>query len=103
MLDATPAALVASATSLKSLQTHYKLENATGQGGLEWVRATPKAQDGQIKNVMIGFQGKDLRSLVILDNFGQRSDIQFQNFGSKLPANVSFNFKPPAGADVLKQ
>ena len=103
VLDATPAALVASATSLKSLQTHYQLENAPAQNGLEWVRATPKAQDGQIKSVMIGFQGKNLRSLVIQDNFGQRSDIQFQNFGSKLPANVSFNFKPPAGADVLKQ
>ena len=103
VLDATPAALVASATSLDALKARFTLENATGSGSLTWVKATPKGKEGQVKEVMIGFEGNDLRRLVILDGFGQRSDLTFGKFSSTVPAGMKFSFVPPKGADVLKQ
>ena len=72
--------------------------------GLEWVQATPKAKEGQLHMVRIGFRGNDLAALEILDSFGQRSVLTFSKM--ELNAGVSpdaFNFKPPQGVDVLKQ
>jgi outer membrane lipoprotein carrier protein len=51
-----------------------------------------------------GFRGNDLAALEILDSFGQRSVLTFTRM--ELNATVSpeqFQFKPPQGADVLKQ
>ena len=102
MLDATPAALVASANNIAALQAHFKLENAPAKDKLEWVKATPRSADAQLQSVHIGFEGKQLRRLDILDSFGQRSLIEFGNF-TPLPAKTSFQYKPPAGADIIKQ
>ena len=71
---------------------------------MQWVRATPKTKDGQLTMVQIGFRGNDLAQLEILDSFGQRSVITFSKM--ELNAGISgekFQFKPPKGADVLKQ
>ncbi|WCM87108.1 outer membrane lipoprotein chaperone LolA [Acidovorax sp. NCPPB 3576] len=103
-LGTTPAALLASAPDLQALRADFTLESAPEQDGLQWVLATPKAKDGQLKSVRVGFQGERLAALDILDSFGQRSAIRFTNVQSSasLPAST-FDFKPPAGADVVKQ
>jgi outer membrane lipoprotein carrier protein len=104
VLDSTPAALIAAAPDLAALRKDFNLENAGEKDGLQWVQATPKAKDGQLRSVKIGFRGNELATLEILDGFGQRSVITF----SKMELNAAippetFNFKPPAGADVVKQ
>jgi len=103
-LGATPAALLASAPDLQALRADFTLESAPAQDGLEWVQAIPKAKDGQLQNVRVGFRGEQLAVLEILDGFGQRSSIRFANLQAnpQLPA-ATFQFKPPAGTDVLKQ
>ncbi|GKS74363.1 outer membrane lipoprotein chaperone LolA [Acidovorax sp. SUPP950] len=103
-LGTTPAALLASAPDLQALRADFTLESQPEQDGLQWVLATPKAKDGQLKSVRVGFQGERLAALDILDSFGQRSAIRFTNVQSSasLPAST-FDFKPPAGADVVKQ
>ena len=104
-LGSTPAALLASAPGLAALRADYLLQSAPPeQDGLQWVLATPKAKDGQLKSVRVGFEGERLAALDILDSFGQRSQIRFTGMQTNpaLPAG-SFQFKPPAGADVLKQ
>ena len=108
-LGSTPAALVASAADLKALEKDFSLKSEPEKDGLQWVLATPKARDGQLKSVRVGLQDKpgaapELVALDILDSFGQRSQIRFTHFevNPKLPAST-FEFKPPAGADVLKQ
>jgi len=103
-LGATPAALLASAPDLQALRADFTLESAPAQDGLEWVQAVPKAKDGQLQNVRVGFRDGQLAVLEILDGFGQRSAIRFANLQAnpQLPAST-FQFKPPAGADVLKQ
>lgn len=104
VLGSTPAALIASAPDLRALQADFELQAAPDKDGLQWVVARPKAREGQLQSVQVGFNGADLSVLEILDAFGQRSVITFTKM--ELNAAVSptaFQFKPPQGADVLKQ
>ena len=103
-LGSTPAALLASAPDLSALKAEFTLEAAPEQDGLQWVLASPKTKDGQLKSVRVGFAGEQLAALDILDSFGQRSLIRFNGMqaNAALPAST-FQFKPPAGADVVKQ
>ena len=70
--------------------------------------ATPKAKDGQLQAVRVGFRANEkpagLAALEILDSFGQRSVLSFNQVevNPKLPAD-SFQFKTPKGADVIRQ
>ena len=103
-LGSTPAALLASAPDLSALKAEFTLAAAPDEDGLQWVLATPKARDGQLKSVRVGFSGDQLAALDILDSFGQHSLIRFNGMqaSATLPAGT-FQFKPPAGADVVKQ
>jgi outer membrane lipoprotein carrier protein len=108
VLGSTPAALIASSVDLRALQVDFNLADAPDKDGLEWVTATPKAKDGQLQSVRVGFtpesKGAELAALEIVDGFGQRSLMRF----GKLEVNPTlgaetFQFKPPAGADVSRQ
>ena len=99
-LGATPAALLAGG----SLEIDFDLAPMPAKDGLDWVKATPKAKDGAFQSVLIGFRGKDLAAVEIVDSFGQRSLLQF----AQLAANVAiapdrFVFTVPPGADVIEQ
>ena len=91
-------------TDLSALKADFTLEAAPDADGLQWVLASPKTKDGQLKSVRVGFAGEQLAALDILDSFGQRSLIRFNGMqaNAALPAST-FQFKPPAGADVVKQ
>ena len=104
-LGSTPAAILASANDLKALSADFDLQSAPEQDGLQWVQASPKDKNGQLKSVRVGFAADgQLSALDILDSFGQRSLIRFSRLQTQasLPAST-FEFKVPAGADVLKQ
>ncbi|HAL40554.1 MAG TPA: outer membrane lipoprotein carrier protein LolA [Polaromonas sp.] len=114
-LGSTPAALIAAAPDLRALQADFILAAAPDKDGLQWVVATPKAKDGQLQAVRVGFRagqasdksaGKstELAALEILDSFGQRSMLSFSKVevNPNLPADT-FQFKPPKGADVIRQ
>ncbi|MGH6624948.1 MAG: LolA family protein, partial [Burkholderiaceae bacterium] len=106
-LGSTPAALIAAAPDLRALQAEFNLQDASAKDskdGLQWVQAMPKTKDGQLQSVKVGFRGPELAVLEILDSFGQRSVLTF----SKMEVNAgvsadAFQFKPPAGADVIRQ
>ena len=103
-LGSTPAALIASAADLKALEANFALSPAPEKDGLEWVVATPKGSDNALQSVRVGMKGSGLAVLEILDSFGQRSVMTF----SAMQVNVVldptvFQFKPPAGADVVRQ
>lgn len=104
VLGSTPAALIAAAPDLRALQADFALESQPERDGLQWVKATPKSKDGQLQSVQVGFQGDALAVLEILDSFGQSSVLKFGKVevNPVLAANA-FEFKVPAGADVLKQ
>jgi outer membrane lipoprotein carrier protein len=99
-LGATPAALLAGG----SLEKDFELAALPAKDGLEWAQATPKAKDGAFKSVQVGFRGKELAAIEIIDAFGQRSLLQFKQFAAGVAiAPEVFTFTPPAGADVIEQ
>ncbi len=104
VLGSTPAALIAAAPDLKALQGEYTLQAAPEKDGMQWVLAMPKAKEGQLQSVRVGFRGNDLAVLEILDSFGQKSVLVFGPLDVSKPLRAAdFQFKPPAGADVLRQ
>ena len=108
VLGGTPAAVIAAAADLKTLQADFTLVPRPDKEGLEWVEATPKAKDGQVQSILVGFKesgkGSELAVLEILDSFGQRSVMRFSQFEvNPALAAATFQFKPPAGADVIRQ
>jgi outer membrane lipoprotein carrier protein len=99
-LGATPAALLAGG----SLEKDFDLGNLPAKDGLEWAEARPRAKDGAFQSVRVGFKGKDLAALEIVDSFGQRSLLRFEAFQANgTIAPETFRFTPPAGADVIEQ
>ncbi len=103
-LGSTPAALIAAAPDLRALQADFTLEAAPERDGLQWVKATPRAKDGQLQSVQVGFSGDSLAALEILDSFGQRSVLKFDKVEVNPTLAVgTFEFKAPAGADVIRQ
>ncbi len=103
-LGATPAALIASAADLKALQADFALKDDANSEGLEWVLATPKAKDSALQAVRVGFKAGELAVLEIVDSFGQKSSLRFNGFKSNAALDATaFQFKPPAGADVIRQ
>jgi outer membrane lipoprotein carrier protein len=106
VLASTPAAIIASSADLKSLEQHFSLKSAPDADGSSWVVATPKAKDGSLQSIRVGFKlaSGELASLDILDTFGQRSVLRFVKLEvNPTLASDTFNFKPPAGSDVIKQ
>jgi outer membrane lipoprotein carrier protein len=99
-LGATPAALLAGA----SLEQEFELAAQPSKDGIEWVQATPRQKDGAFQSMRIGFKGKDLAAVEILDSFGQRSVLQFSAYAANVALpEATFRFVPPAGADVIEQ
>jgi len=108
VLNGTPAAVIAAAADLKGLEADFTLAAQPERAGLQWVQATPKAKDGQLQSISVGFRptdkGSELAMLEILDSFGQKSVMTFTQFEvNPSLAAAGFQFKPPAGADVIRQ
>jgi len=110
LLGQTPAAFIASSGDLKSLQAEFNLKAEPDAEGLQWVKATPKQSDGALQAIRVGLKPAGSTStppvlsvLEIVDGLGQTSRLSFQNFevNVKLP-NDSFQFKTPAGAQVIR-
>lgn len=99
-LGATPAALLAGG----ALEQDFELKPAPDRNGLAWVEAVPRARDGALQSVRIGFRGSELAAIEIRDSFGQTSLLQFSQMATNLPlAAERFRFAVPAGADVIEQ
>lgn len=112
VLNGTPAAVIAAAADIKGLQADFTLtpvlDKLPAVAGLQWIKAVPKTREGQLQSITVGLKttdkGVELAALEILDSFGQLSVMTFAQFEINAPLNAaSFQFKPPAGADVSKQ
>ena len=97
-LGSTPAALLAGG----ALERDFELSALPARDGLEWVLAKPRLKDGTVAELRVGFRGKDLAALELVDAFGQRSVLLFSAVqqGVAVPAE-RFRFVPPPGADVI--
>ena len=103
-LGATPAALLAGGSLDKDFDLVAVPAKDAAKDGLDWVQANPKLKDGSFKSVRVGFRGKELAAVEIIDAFDQRSLLQFSQFTPGVSfAPDAFRFTPPPGADVIEQ
>ena len=101
-LGATPAALLAGA----NVEKDFELKAQPSAQGLDWVQATPrvKGEAASFQSLRVGFKGKALSAIELVDNFGQRSLLTFGEVATNVaPAADTFRFTPPKGVEVLKQ
>lgn len=100
-LGATPAALLAGS----NLEKDFELKAQPSAQGLDWVQATPRNRNESIgfQSLRVGFKGKVLAAIELVDSFGQRSQLTFSDVATNVaPAADTFRFTPPKGVDVLK-
>ena len=107
-LGSTPAALIATAVDVTSLQKEFSLEAQADADGLQWVQATPKNRESTIQSVRMGLRVEgaqvSLAKLEIFDAMGQRSVLSFERFEVN-PSNLGaaqFNFVTPKGVSVIR-
>ncbi len=98
-LGSTPAAILAGDNSL---DRNFVLKDAGSADGLEWIEATPKADDSSFERIRMGFSGGQLKAMLLNDNFGQTTSLLFGQIerNPSLDAGL-FRFTPPKGADVV--
>lgn len=99
-LGATPASLLAGT----NLERDFTLKAQPSDGGMDWVQALPKQAESTIQSLKLGFKGKELAAMEIVDGFGQRSRLDFSAVQANVPVPADrFQFKLPAGADLIEQ
>jgi len=101
-LGATPAALLAGG----SLEKDFELKALPSAEGLDWVQATPRVKDdaANLRSLKVGFNGRTLAAIELVDGFGQRSLLSFKDLATNVTlAPDHFRFVPPKGVDVLTQ
>ena len=98
-LGSSPAAILAGDNALERT---FVLKDAGAADGLEWVEATPKGDDGSFERIRLGLAGGQLRAMLLFDNFGQTTSVQFTQIERNPALDPGlFHFVPPKGADVV--
>jgi chaperone LolA len=99
-ISSTPAALLAGKDDITAL---FTLRDGGAADGLNWVEATPKAQDTGFERVRLGLKGRTLAAMELQDQLGGRTMLRFSDLkpNATVPPE-SFTFAPPKGADVIE-
>jgi outer membrane lipoprotein carrier protein len=98
-LSATPAMLLSGTVDVRK---NFTISPAPRRDGLDWVLVEPHGTDADFRHALMGFEGKDLRRMILEDKLGQTATVMFDHVernGKVAPEEVSFT--PPAGVDVI--
>lgn len=99
-LGATPAAILTG----RSIDDAFALTVEPSRDGLDWVLARPRKTDTTVDTLRVGFRGRQLVAIEIIDGFGQRSTLRFTEFQPDVALNAAlFSFTPPPGTDIIEQ
>jgi outer membrane lipoprotein carrier protein len=100
-LGNTPALLLAGKAGLKR---NFDVTDLGRQGNLDWVKMVPKTSDGGFEDIRIGFENGVIRSLELVDGFGQTTRITLSDASENKKINPKrFTFVPPKGVDVISE
>jgi len=100
-LGATPAILLSGQGALEGV---FSIKDLGHQGELDWVQLTPKKNDGGFEKIRIGFEKSKIRTLEMIDGFGQTTRVTLRDAKENMQISADkFKFKPPAGVDVITE
>ena len=98
-LSATPAMLLSGTVDVRK---NFNISPAPKRDGLDWVLVEPHGTDADFRHALMGFDGKDLKRMILEDKLGQTATVMFDHVernGKVAPEEVSFT--PPNGVDVI--
>ena len=98
-IDKTPAAVI---SGQENINEHYVSIEMGNIEGYDWIELTPRDIENQYSSVRLGFNKNELGMMVLFDNLGQTTRIDFlnpvrnQHFEGPL-----FTFEIPDNVDVI--
>jgi len=100
-LGDTPAVLLA---GKGRLEDRFTVKSMGEQGDLTWAQLIPKNKDGGFEDIRIGFEKGKLKTLEMVDGFGQTTRVTLRNSRENVRIDPArFRFTPPKGVDVVGQ
>ena len=99
-LGSSPAALLSGSNEI---ERGFMLKDSGEKEGMDWLEATPKAQDTSFEKIRMAFNAQsELVVMELYDTFGHTTVLRFTNMqrNPRLSPQL-FKFVPPKGADVL--
>lgn len=75
-LRATPAKLLAGGANLESV---FEIQNQGTENGLHWIKLKPQSKRSDFKTMRIGFKQHVPAKMILKDQLGQTTRIQFNN------------------------
>ena len=98
-LSATPAMLLSGTVDARK---NFTITPAPKRDGLDWVLVEPHGSEADFRRALMGFEGKELKRMILEDKLGQTATVLFDHVernGPVAPEEVSFT--PPPGVDVI--
>ena len=100
-INETPAGII---LGNNDIAEHFLQVNMGVIEDYDWIELTPKNLEAQYKNIRFGFDESKLGMMIIVDNLGQTTRIDFSDVKKniKLTSNL-FEFEIPEGVDVIDE
>lgn len=100
-LGSSPARLLSSEAPIHDTFTTRELG---AQDGLDWLELKPRETESTFVALRVGFAGDALRRMELEDNFGQNTQLTFNDVAENPDLDPAlFRFTPPPGVDVLRE
>jgi outer membrane lipoprotein carrier protein len=100
--EALGAAPIMLLSEKRPLEEDFNIQKLTQRGNLDWVEAVPRKPDMEFQRIEFGLKGKEVRQLILHDQFGQKTVIQFVNMKTNLHLEpYEFRLELPPGVDVI--
>ena len=99
VLDSAPAVLLG---SNKPINQTFNLTDRGTREGLAWVELQPKEKESDFNRIIVGLDKGKVKIMELSDNFGQTTQIQFNQVKTNMDLKPSlFDFIPPKGVDII--
>lgn len=100
-IEKTPAAII---LGNSNLEQHFVQTDMGNIEGFDWIELTPRDLEAEYKNIRIGFDNRRLGMMIITDNLGQTTRIDFNNVSKNIGLATSlFNLDVPDSVDVIDE
>ncbi len=100
-IDQTPAGIILGENDIAE---HFIQVNMGVIENYDWIELTPKNLEAQYKNIRLGFEKSKLGMMIIVDNLGQTTRIDFSEVKKNIELSPTlFEFEIPEGVDVIDE
>jgi outer membrane lipoprotein carrier protein len=98
-IESSPASVL---TGDVDIDARYTVTDLGRGKDVDFLELAAKGEDSQYNAITIGFRGDELAEMVLADNLGQTTRIVFSEVRRNPPLDPElFEFKPPAGVDII--